>query len=172
MVQEIEEFRTELESITFAESPILRQREVDVRDRLASNGALAKRAKLSCLRHREGGRIQVLCWIARIQIERRACIVRPLSHRAGCSESIRTRNQLDRSRTEVRNNAVQLPTTQGKLGALTPISERRQLVDDVTYERVSSIEVCVTPVAIEVEWIARRVSNEVSATSEIEWPHV
>ena len=37
MVEDVEELRTELESITLFVSPILRHREVDVRDRLATH---------------------------------------------------------------------------------------------------------------------------------------
>ena len=37
MVEQVEEFRTELESVTFLEPPILRHREVDVRDRFSSH---------------------------------------------------------------------------------------------------------------------------------------
>src|SRR5919112_1504060 len=56
MVEDVEEFRTELESITFFVSPILRQREVDVRDRYSTDRALAQRSELargwSCKRRR------------------------------------------------------------------------------------------------------------------------
>src|SRR6185503_3696139 len=60
MVEDVEEFRTELESITLFVSPILGQREVDVRDRLASHRAFTQRAELAGRWSGKRRRIQML----------------------------------------------------------------------------------------------------------------
>ena len=69
MVEKVEEFRTELESVTLLEPPILRQRKVDVRDRFSSDYTLAQRAELSDRGYRKCRRIQMESWIIVRDIE-------------------------------------------------------------------------------------------------------
>src|SRR5688572_23900151 len=76
MVEKVEEFRAELELISLFEAPILGHRKVDILNRLSSNCALAQGTKLTCGRCRESRWIQVLRWIAGIEIERRSSVVR------------------------------------------------------------------------------------------------
>src|SRR4029079_8771588 len=158
MVEDVEELRTELESITLLEPPILGHREIDIRDRHSSHRPLAQRSELAGRWCGKGCRIQVSGWIA-VQIKRGAGVIRTLSNRARSTKGIGAGRDVDRSRTEVRANRIQLPITERKLGCLTPTLQRRQNVDDVAYESMPSIEVGVTLVTCEVERIARRVSE-------------
>src|SRR4026207_701220 len=64
VIEDVEEFGTELEAVLLFESPILSHREVDVGDWFSSHRAFAQRAKLAESRSSKRGRIQVLRGIA------------------------------------------------------------------------------------------------------------
>src|SRR6185369_11424591 len=158
VIEDVEEFRTELESITLLEAPIFRHREVDVCDRHSSHCPLAQRSQLAGRRCSKGRLIQVSGWIT-LEIDRSSGVIRTLSNRARSTKGIGASYDVNRCRTEVRANRIQLPITERKLGCLAPTLERRQDVDDVANESMPSIEVSVTLITSEVERIARRVSE-------------
>src|ERR1044072_2677726 len=95
MVEDVEEFRTELESITLLEAPILRHREVDVRNRHASHRTLAERSELAGRWSGKGERIQMFGWIT-LEIEWSPRVIRTLSNRARSTEGIGSSRDVDR----------------------------------------------------------------------------
>src|SRR5829696_5983856 len=158
MVEEIKELRTELESVTFFESPILGHREVDIGDGFSSNGTFAQRPELARRRDSEGRGIQVFRRIAG-EIEWRPCVVRALTHRRRSAQPIHVGKQFNRSGAKIRRDSIQLPITQNKLSRLAPTAERRQGVNQVADKGVSAIKVCVAPIAVEVERVTGGVSE-------------
>src|ERR1043165_7639654 len=159
VVQEVEKFRAELESVTLLEPPVLRDREVDGADRRAAYRAFAQRAELSGRRpcERRGG--QVLRCVAGMQIKRCAGVVRALAHSRSRADRVRAGDDVDWRRTEVRDDAIQLPVTEQEIRGLAPALRVRQDVDDISNEGVASIEVRIALVRREVERVARRVGE-------------
>src|SRR6185369_12761199 len=123
-----------------------------------SHCTLAQRSDVAGRWCGERRRVQVSGWIT-LEIKRGSGVIRTLSNRARRTKGIGAIRDVDRSRTEVRADRIQLPITERKLRCLTPTLERRQDVDDVADESMPSIEVGVTLVTVEVERIARRVSE-------------
>src|SRR5215203_6600981 len=97
MIEDVEEFRTELEPVALLESPVFRHREVDVRDRFSSHYASSQRSGLTCRRSRESRRVQVLRTITGLEIERCASVIRTLPDSTGSTKGIGVRRYVDRS---------------------------------------------------------------------------
>src|SRR6185369_5714274 len=123
-----------------------------------SHCTLAQRSDVAGRWCGERRRVQVSGWIT-LEIKRGSGVIWTLSNRARRTKGIGAIRDVDRSRTEVRADRIQLPITKRKLGCLAPTLERRQDVNDIAYEGMSSIKVGVALIAVEVERITRRVSE-------------